>query len=125
MGWHGPTWRAIDGKQIAVLRRRARVASAKFDQSGTRIVTASEDQEARVWDGADGRLLNVLKGHAGSLTRGDFNPDRSMVLTASDDGTQTGSTAIVATLRFHNDEIYRAAERGQGRLEEPAVLLQG
>ena len=45
------------------------VNSAAFSPDGTRVVTASDDRTARVWDAATGAELAVLKGHE---ERGQF-----------------------------------------------------
>jgi WD40 repeat protein len=41
---------AASAKEIAVLRSDGRVASAAFSRDGLRIVTASADKTARIWD---------------------------------------------------------------------------
>ena len=42
------------------------VWSAAFSPDGTRIVTASEDETARIWDAASGKAIGEpLKGHDG------------------------------------------------------------
>ncbi|HEY6350555.1 MAG TPA: WD40 repeat domain-containing protein [Candidatus Angelobacter sp.] len=42
-----------------------KVVQAEFSSDSQRIVTASWDHTARVWDTADGRLLATLQGHSG------------------------------------------------------------
>ena len=39
------------------------VTSAAFSPDGSRIVTASEDKTARIWDAATGKEIAVLRGH--------------------------------------------------------------
>ena len=39
------------------------VFSAAYSPDGTRIVTASEDKTARIWDAHTGAQLAVLSGH--------------------------------------------------------------
>ncbi len=63
------------------------VRSAYFSPDGTMVVTASDDQTARVWDGSTGAELLVLTGHTNWLTSAVFSPDGSTVLTASLDGS--------------------------------------
>lgn len=48
-------WDAVSGAEIALLRgHEDRVESAAFSPDGTRIVTASSDRTARVWEAASG-----------------------------------------------------------------------
>ena len=45
-----------------------RCMSAAFSPDGTRIVTASEDKTARIWDAATGKPIGEpLKGHEGAV----------------------------------------------------------
>ena len=37
--------------------------SAAFSPDGSRIVTASDDKTARIWDAASGKEIAVLRGH--------------------------------------------------------------
>jgi WD40 repeat protein len=43
------------------------VNSAAFSPDGTRIVTASADTTARIWDAATAKEIAVLNGHEGSV----------------------------------------------------------
>ena len=43
------------------------MSSAAFSPDGTRIVTASDDKTARIWDAATGKELTVLRGHEGDV----------------------------------------------------------
>jgi WD40 repeat protein/tetratricopeptide (TPR) repeat protein len=79
------------------------VSSASFSPDGTRIVTASTDRTAKVWDAQSGAELLTLKGHTGSLRSASFSPDGSRIVTGSYFATpsvwnaQTG--ALVLTLK--------------------------
>ena len=61
--------------------------TAAFSPDGTRVVTASEDKTARVWEAAEGKEIAVLKGHAGVVESAAFSPDGKRVVTASRDKT--------------------------------------
>ena len=96
-------WDAADGKLLATLAEpngaagnmvqtalaghNGSILCALFSGDGTRIVTASADGTARVWDAGDGRLLATLAGHKGAVNSAMFSPDCTRVVTAGDDWT--------------------------------------
>jgi WD40 repeat protein len=59
------------------------VNSAGFSPDGKRIVTASSDCTARIWDAATAREIIILRGHAGRVNSAAFSPDGRRVVTAS------------------------------------------
>ena len=63
-----------------------RVISASFSPDGQRIVTASSDKTARVWD-LKGTPIAVLTGHQSGVISASFSPDGQRIVTASSDGT--------------------------------------
>jgi WD40 repeat protein len=63
------------------------VWGAQFSPDGKRIVTASLDGTARVWDAATGWPLSERLHHLGKVFTALFSPDGERVLTASSDGT--------------------------------------
>ena len=91
------------------------VSSAAFSPDGSRIVTASSDKTARIWDAATGKEIVVLRGHDddGLVFSAAFSPDGSRIVTASDDKTAriwdaaTGKEIVV--LRGHDDGVTSAA----------------
>jgi hypothetical protein len=74
---------------ITVLRGHGfpAVYSAAFSPDGSRIVTASEDKTARIWDVATGKEITVLRGHDRKVNSASFSTDGSRIITASDDTT--------------------------------------
>ena len=62
------------------------VSSAVFSPDGQRILTASYDNTARLWDG-QGQPLATLSGHTDQVNSAVFSPDGQRILTASVDGT--------------------------------------
>src|SRR5207237_1009781 len=76
------------GKALSELHGHANaVTSVSFSPDGTRIVTGSWDQTAKVWDVRTGTALLELKGHAGSLSSVAFSPNGMRVVTGSFDKT--------------------------------------
>jgi WD40 repeat protein/energy-coupling factor transporter ATP-binding protein EcfA2 len=63
-----------------------RVYSAVFSPDGQYILTASDDNTARLWD-LGGKALAILSGHTGTVRSAAFSPDGQRILTASDDRT--------------------------------------
>ncbi|HEX8112905.1 MAG TPA: tetratricopeptide repeat protein [Kofleriaceae bacterium] len=64
-----------------------RVHSATFSPDGTRVVTASLDGTARVWDATTGNPLGVSLKHEEAVRSAAFSLDGTRVVTASSDGT--------------------------------------
>jgi WD40 repeat protein len=58
-----------------------------FGASGVRILTASGDHTARIWDSATANEIIVLRGHEGRVLTAVFDPSGLRILTASDDNT--------------------------------------
>ena len=63
------------------------VRSADFSPDGSRILTASDDNTARLWDSSSGQLLATLKGHEATVWSAAFSPDGKRIVTASEDKT--------------------------------------
>jgi serine/threonine protein kinase len=87
-GWEWGWLNAIADTSLAELRGHGGdVTSAAFSPDGTRIVTASRDQTARVWDAVTGASLAELTGHTEWLLSAAFSPDGTRIVTASEDGS--------------------------------------
>ena len=59
------------------------VTSAAYSPDGTRIVTASYDKTARIWDARTGAQLVVLSGHGDRVDSAAYSPDGTRIVTAS------------------------------------------
>ena len=62
------------------------VVTAVFSPDGLRVLTASWDKTAKLWD-TQGNILVEFKGHAHVIWNAVFSPDGLRVLTASADNT--------------------------------------
>ena len=88
------------------------VTSAAFSPDGQRVVTASADKTARIWNTTTGALLTELKGHGDWVESAAFSPDGGRIVTASDDSTarvwdistlEDGDAFAVASARLGNN----------------------
>ena len=87
--------------------------SAAFSPDGSRIVTASADKTARIWDAATAKEIAVLRGHDDAVNSAAFSPDGSRIVTASDDKTariwDAATAKEIAVLRGHDVDVKSAA----------------
>ena len=75
-------WDAKSGAEVLTLKgHTGAVTSASFSPDGSRVVTASGDQTAKVWDATSGAEVLTLKGHTGAVTSASFSPDGSRIVT--------------------------------------------
>jgi WD40 repeat protein len=58
-----------------------------FSPDGGRVLTASLDGTARVWDATQGTELRRLTGHHGAVTSASWSTDGQHIVTANADGT--------------------------------------
>jgi hypothetical protein len=80
---------------------------------GKRIVTASWDATARLWDAATGKPISEpLTGHAGEVMSAVFSPDGKRIVTASEHGFGTPRPASRSASR---------SGQGGGRLGSGAI----
>src|SRR5205814_2361012 len=63
------------------------VKSAAFNPDGNKVITASDDHTARIWNSSTGQLLHTLSGHTRWINSAAFSPDGNKVVTASADHT--------------------------------------
>ena len=59
------------------------VNDVAYSPDGKRLVTAGDDQTARIWSVADGKLLQTFQGHEARVTHARFMPDATRLVTGS------------------------------------------
>ena len=115
----------IDGKVVRLeggvelAGHRDDVLSVELAPDGRRVVTASADGDARIWNALTGRTLWVLSGHAGTVFDASFSPDGAWVVTG---GPMTAGLWLAATgerwyfLRGEESPVRAAAFESQRRI---------
>ena len=95
------------------------VWSAAYSPDGRRIVTASFDQTARIWDADTAKQLAVLSGHGDAVVSAAWSPDGRRIVTASFDHTariwDAAAGVQLAVLSGHGDGVWSAAWSPDGR----------
>ena len=68
-----------------VLRHGEEITAADFSHDGTRVLTASRDHTAHLWDAVSGRSIRVLGEHGGAVLQASFSIDDGRIFTVSGD----------------------------------------
>ncbi|MBK6432769.1 MAG: hypothetical protein IPF85_18935, partial [Anaerolineae bacterium] len=89
------------------------VRSAAYSPDGTRIVSASDDQSVRIWDGETGALLRTLEGHTDRVLSAAYSPDGKRIVSASAD----------QSVRIWVSTIEELLALAEARIQRPAHLL--
>jgi dipeptidyl aminopeptidase/acylaminoacyl peptidase len=105
-------WDAATGKDVSILRHQDEVMSAAFSPDGARVVTASADRTARVWDAKTGELITGPLLHQAPVQSATFSPDGTRVVTASGNTAQVWDAITGKPLTSpleHQDKVVSAA----------------
>jgi WD domain, G-beta repeat len=106
------------------------VNMAAFNGDGKRVVTASPDKTARVWDAQSGKEIAVLRGHDDRVVTAAFSSDGKWVVTASNDNTARIWDVTWATLvrgdalreRVCTEKLVGASQEfTDGEIEDPIM----
>jgi WD40 repeat protein len=84
------------------------VEAASFSPDGTRIITASADKTARIWDATTGKPFGEPLRHDETVRAASFSPDGKLVVTASADKKVRIWDATTGRLRgdpLHHDKM--------------------
>ena len=82
---------------------------ATYSPDGERIVTASMDNTAKIWDSKTMQEIVSLIGHKGEIVTATYSPNGQQIVTASYDGTakvwdaETGLELV--TLTGHDGRV--------------------
>ncbi|WP_437720548.1 nSTAND1 domain-containing NTPase [Sorangium sp. So ce861] len=119
-GWAAlARWALYSRISRAVLVHPDGVLDADYSPDGRRIVTASWDRTARVWNADGSGEPIVLRGHTEQVNSAAFSPDGKRIVTASWDRTarvwNADGTGEPIVLRGHEDWIYSAAFSPDGK----------
>ncbi|HET7506575.1 MAG TPA: TIR domain-containing protein [Kofleriaceae bacterium] len=98
---------------ITLIGHTSYITAAEFSSDGTRVVTASDDNAARVWDANTGRPVTAPLKHQGTVLEAKFSTDGTRVVTASGDKTAriwNATTGMPVTRPLeHGDTVSGAA----------------
>ncbi|MGK7931233.1 MAG: WD40 repeat domain-containing protein, partial [Microcystaceae cyanobacterium] len=97
-------------KRVDLKGHQYSVNNAQFSPDGEKIVTASQDNTAKVWD-SKGNLLTTLEGHQDFVYNAQFSPDGEKIVTASEDKTAKmwdSNGNLLTTLEGHQDWVRNA-----------------
>lgn len=86
-GYGFSVWEVQSGKMVYTVNGHwGRVNHAEFNNSGTAIVTASDDYTAKIWNAHNGELMHTLKAHKYLVCNAKFNTTDDRIITNSEDG---------------------------------------
>ncbi len=95
------------------------VLSVAYSPDGKTLATASDDNTARVWDRATGKLLLTLQGHTIIVTSVAYSPGGKTLATASYDNTarvwDVASGKLLLTLTGHTSGVRSVAYSPDGK----------
>lgn len=107
----------VGAKDQALLRvftgHTERVTSVVFSPDGTKVLTGSDDQTARLWEVASGKILATLIGHTSNVMGAAFSPDGTKILTGSHDRTarlwEAASGKVLMKFLGHTNQVTSVA----------------
>jgi WD40 repeat protein len=108
-----PQSRDLVPKLVAQIGHTSFVWSVAFSPDGTKVLTGSWDNTARLWDVSTGALVRAFEGHSEWVYSVAFSPDGTKVLTGSDDKTawlwDASTGALVRAFEGHSEGVYSVA----------------
>jgi WD40 repeat protein len=109
----------------------ASVLSVNFSSDGSRVATACEDGNVRVFSAGDWKLQHTLAGHGGPVHWAEFSPDGTLIASAGQDNTMriwsVGDGRLLQTLAESREPLLTVAFSPDGNevaaSSEQAVML--
>lgn len=106
-------WNVAASQELINFSPHGAVAGVAFSPDGTRVVSASWDNSAKIWDARTGKALLKLAGvHRGYVNTAVFSPDGQRVVTAGDDGLavvwEAAQARPLVRLEGHEDRVRSA-----------------
>ena len=102
-----------------LLSHETGLRKASFSPDGLHIITALDDNTARIWNAVSGKEVAVLRGHQGIVWSVDFSPNSSLVITGSADKTarvwDVAAAKEIAVLNGHTGAVLCATFGSGGR----------
>lgn len=110
-----------DPRRLVTLSgHRGRVNSVAWNLYGRQVATASDDNTAKTWDIASGKLLQDFRGHRGHVNSVAWSPDGRLIATASDDNTaktwDVASGRLLQDFPGHTGKVISVSWNPDGRL---------
>jgi conflict system STAND superfamily ATPase/WD40 domain-containing protein len=105
----------LGGRTVTLDGHTDDVLTVELSADASRVVTASRDGDARIWDARTGQSLQTLRGHGGTVFDASFSPNGRWVVTAGPAtaglwATRTGER--IWFLQGHESHLFAAAFRG-------------
>ena len=112
-------WNESGGIKSRLAGHRGLVKSLEWDTDGTRLLSASEDQTAKIWNSTTGQELHSLNMHTVGVNVACWNPSEDSVLTVADSAklSHLQVLGVLSTnLKTSNDSLKCVNWRPDGKL---------